>query len=58
MSNVIKAPHIAGVGDDGCDIFAELVIENLRRYVEGAAPSTVSTAAKSTEIMQEGSLRR
>jgi phosphoglycerate dehydrogenase-like enzyme len=37
MPNVIIAPHIAGGGDDGWEIFAELAIENLRRYVEGAA---------------------
>lgn len=35
MPNVIIAPHIAGGGHDGWKIFAELVLENLRRYVEG-----------------------
>jgi phosphoglycerate dehydrogenase-like enzyme len=37
MPNVIISPHIAGGGDDGWEIFAELAIENMRRYVEGAA---------------------
>jgi phosphoglycerate dehydrogenase-like enzyme len=37
MPNVIIAPHIAGGGGDGWAIFAELVIENLRRYVTGGA---------------------
>ena len=35
MPNVIIAPHIAGGGHDGWMIFAELVVENLRRYVAG-----------------------
>jgi phosphoglycerate dehydrogenase-like enzyme len=35
MPNVIIAPHIAGGGHDGWTVFAELVIENLVRYVTG-----------------------
>jgi len=35
MPNVIIAPHIAGGGEEGWGIFAELAIENLRRYVAG-----------------------
>ena len=37
MPNVIIAPHISGGGHDGWMILAELAIENLRRYVAGAA---------------------